>query len=281
MRFMQIRVSLPCFLLAISGPAHAVDGVLEINQACAVNTGCFLGGGAGSAAPDSAGFPVSIRRSGSYRLTSDLTVPDANTDAIEIFRAPDTTIDLNGFSIIGPSICTGTGETLSCSSTGSGSGIREIPTTGTDEGTGVRVMNGSIRGMGSDGIFLYHGATIEKVTAITNGNHGIVCLHSCSVMYSKAIRNGGSGIGNWNSGSPVPTGMNALYNVSSGNAGLGISGGTLLIGNLVKENGGRGIQGLGGYGDNVLDNNAGGNVNGFTSMGGNLCGTGLIFTTCP
>jgi hypothetical protein len=262
-------------LAAVSG-----DGVLEINQACAVNTGCFLGGGAGPAAPDSAGFPVSIRRSGSYRLTSDLTVPDANTDAIEIFRAPDTTIDLNGFSIIGPSICTGTGESLSCSSTGSGSGIRELPT-GTGEEFGVRVMNGSVRGMGSDGISLNHGATIEKVTAITNGNHGILCVHSCTVMHSKAIRNGGSGIVNATSSGPVPMGMSALYNVSSGNAGLGISGGKLLIGNLVKENGGRGVQGLGGYGDNVLDNNAGGNVNGFTSMGGNLCGTGVIFTTCP
>jgi hypothetical protein len=50
MRFMQIRVSLPIVLLAISGPAHAVDGVLEINQACAVNTGCFVG--------DTAGYPV-------------------------------------------------------------------------------------------------------------------------------------------------------------------------------------------------------------------------------
>ncbi len=57
MRFMRIRVSLPCFLLAISGPAHAVDGVLEINQACAVNAGCFAG--------DTAGFPVTITGAGS------------------------------------------------------------------------------------------------------------------------------------------------------------------------------------------------------------------------
>ena len=33
-------------------PAFADEGVLEINQVCAVNTGCFVG--------DSAGFPVTI-----------------------------------------------------------------------------------------------------------------------------------------------------------------------------------------------------------------------------
>jgi hypothetical protein len=29
--------------IALTSPALAVDGVLEINQACAVNTGCFSG----------------------------------------------------------------------------------------------------------------------------------------------------------------------------------------------------------------------------------------------
>ena len=41
-----------CALLTLAPGAQAVDGVLEINQACAANTGCFTG--------DSAGFPVTI-----------------------------------------------------------------------------------------------------------------------------------------------------------------------------------------------------------------------------
>ena len=55
-------------------PAIASDGVLEINQTCAVQTGCFSG--------DVAGFPVTISTSGSYlsrpprQLThSDLEIP--------------------------------------------------------------------------------------------------------------------------------------------------------------------------------------------------------------
>ena len=51
-------------LLALAGPALAVDGVVEINQTCAVQTGCFSG--------DTAGYPVTITQPGSYRLTSNL-----------------------------------------------------------------------------------------------------------------------------------------------------------------------------------------------------------------
>ena len=43
-------------LVALAGPAFAVDGVAEINQTCAVNTGCFAG--------DFAGFPVTISSAG-------------------------------------------------------------------------------------------------------------------------------------------------------------------------------------------------------------------------
>ncbi len=39
-------------LLALAGPALAVDGVLEINHTCATQTGCFSG--------DTAGYPVTI-----------------------------------------------------------------------------------------------------------------------------------------------------------------------------------------------------------------------------
>ncbi len=50
-------------ILALAGPALAVDGVAEINQTCAVQTGCFGG--------DAAGYPVTIDGTAgtSYRLT--------------------------------------------------------------------------------------------------------------------------------------------------------------------------------------------------------------------
>ena len=79
-------------VLVLAGPAvWAADGVLEINQACAANTGCFTG--------DTSGFPVTIGQAGSYRLTSTLT-PGA-ADAI-VVSSPDVTVDLNGFALAGP-----------------------------------------------------------------------------------------------------------------------------------------------------------------------------------
>jgi hypothetical protein len=72
-------------VLIFATPALAVDGVLEINQACAVQTGCFAG--------DTAGFPVTIDGGvgKSYRLTANLVVPDVETTAIEV-RATEVQI---------------------------------------------------------------------------------------------------------------------------------------------------------------------------------------------
>ncbi len=60
-----------CLLTATT--ALAVDGVLELNQTCAISKGCTRG--------DDPGFPISIDGGDgrSYRLTSDLLIGDANT----------------------------------------------------------------------------------------------------------------------------------------------------------------------------------------------------------
>src|SRR5437588_2480577 len=92
---------------------YAVDGVILIDQNRAL---------AGNVTPgDAPGFPVTISVAGSYRLSGNLTVPDANTTAIEV-TADSVTIDLNGFSIIGPTVCTGSPVT-SCSPVGQGRGV--------------------------------------------------------------------------------------------------------------------------------------------------------------
>ncbi len=80
--------------LAIIGlgaaPGGAEDGVIEINQA-KINA---------------SGFPIfSITSPGSYKLTSNLTVTSAATEAISI-GAPQVTLDLNGFTISGAGIAT-------------------------------------------------------------------------------------------------------------------------------------------------------------------------------
>ena len=59
-------------LTVVALPTCAVDGVVLINQAAAL---------AGNVTPgDTPGFPVVISVSGSYRLSGNLTVPDANTN---------------------------------------------------------------------------------------------------------------------------------------------------------------------------------------------------------
>ena len=80
--------------------AAAADGVIEINQAGAMQGGVTAGDTA-------AGFPVTISEFGSYRLTGNLTVADAGTTAIEV-TSGDVTIDLNGFIISGMTTCSGT-----------------------------------------------------------------------------------------------------------------------------------------------------------------------------
>src|SRR5712692_4005736 len=89
------------------GNLYAVDGVVLIDQNRALAGGVTPG--------DAPGFPVTISVPGSYRLSGNLTVPDANTTAIQV-TADNVTLDLNGFSIIGPTVCVGT----SCSPTGTG-----------------------------------------------------------------------------------------------------------------------------------------------------------------
>ncbi len=98
--------------LVLAGPALAVDGVLEINQACAVNTGCFPG--------DTPGFPVTISGfppESSYRLTSSLQVPGTNTDGLFLF-GPHITIDFNGFSLSNLTVVAGTGNAVTATGTG-------------------------------------------------------------------------------------------------------------------------------------------------------------------
>ena len=77
--------------LGPAGSALAVDGVIEINQACAVNTGCTP--------DDTPGFPVTLR-AGSYRLTSTLEVDEPAPVGIDVIGF-GTVIDFNGFSMNG------------------------------------------------------------------------------------------------------------------------------------------------------------------------------------
>jgi hypothetical protein len=152
--------------------ARASDGVIEINQSC-VASGCFAG--------DDAGFPVTISAIGSYRLTSDLVVPDAATSGVSV--ADDATLDLNGFAIRGPITCSGEPVT-SCSATGAATGI--------STGQRARIFGGSVRGFGT-GIATDQDARISDLIVAHNSGTGVSTSRGTSIHASTIVSNGSSG----------------------------------------------------------------------------------------
>lgn len=137
-------------LIASINLASATDGVFAINDVCD-GFGCFPG--------DTGGFPITITNSGSYQLTSNIVSTSTTDNVIEI-NADNVTLDLNGFSIIGPRTCTGDNATLACTNLGmTAHGISAISR------KNVMVKNGMVQGfdtavsltsLGQRGISVHH-----------------------------------------------------------------------------------------------------------------------------
>ena len=269
-------------LLGLAGPVAAVDGVTEINQACALAGTCTF--------DDMAGYPVTISTRGSYRLTGNLRVQTADTTAILVTGTP-VTIDLNGFAILGPTDCTGapSADNFVCAPLGTGMGIDA-------NGVSLTVTNGAIMGTGAQGIRASLLSRIENVAIRDAGGFAIV-TESGSVVRGNRIRECGGGI-DANSGSVVNNSMSLI-----GDAGI-ISNGVVAENSIVNVEG-HGIdmstgvvrdnevafaKGFGlngglqvGYRGNVFRNNNSGDV--FPQVnaspretGTNVCG---LTTTCP
>ncbi len=295
------------FLLLIPG-AGASDGVLEINQACAVNTGCFTG--------DDPGFPVEIVGSvgRSYRLTSDLVLPSPSVSGITI-SVPSVSIDLNGFEIV-TAQCVG--ATSSCTpGSGNGDGIGfQGPNAG--DNRGISVKNGSVTGMGDDGVKLGKQAEVINVRARWNGYYGIYAQEGSTVTGSSAYENAVDGVhvlagstvtgntahSNGGYGIMAAAGSTVSGNTARANSddGIGAGGGSTVSGNTAYENSGDGIEGGNGsmvsgntaklnsgyglalfrsntgYSGNVITANGEGTVDGGVEFGPNVCNGN---TTCP
>jgi hypothetical protein len=226
-------------MAAISSSLYGVDGVVLIDQTHAL---------AGSITPgDAPGFPVTLSQPGSYRLTGDLIVSDGNTTAIKI-TADHVTVDLNGFSIIGPTVCTS--SPAICPAVGQGIGIQADNGPTADAPRGIRVFNGTVRGMGATGIFITgQGSLIERVTADSNGGGGF--LVAGSVIECTATRNGSN------------FGIFAIVvrdSLATDNHGVGIqldASGGVANGNIASFNGDHGISAPNGT---VINNTAVRNV---------------------
>jgi hypothetical protein len=179
MSWKVLRPSLFTLAAMAFGSATVSAAVVSIDQRSA-QAGKVTAG-------DAPGFPVTISEPGSYRLNSNLVVKEAGVTVIEI-TADDVTIDLAGFGIVGPNQCAGT--PVECSIQGGGGiGVKAVADTGPSP-ENVRVMNGTVRGMGGHGIrMMGNGTVVERVQAVSNGGPGIV-VGQGSIIDSAAMFNG-------------------------------------------------------------------------------------------
>jgi hypothetical protein len=269
---MSICLILGIVLWVSARTAHATDGTVLIDQSKA-QTGNVTTG-------DVPGFPVTLSQPGSYRLSGNLIVPDQNTTAIEI-TADNATIDLNGFSILGPGIANGLGIGISASSR-----------------TNIAVLNGTVRGMGDRGVYLGNKARAEGLRLISNstgiqvgvdslvketsalGNRitGIYAFGKSTVLNNVVTQNGEDGI---------LAGDDCFFqgNTVLGNGRYGIAAGvsSSVLQNTVIGNGNFGLllSSRTGYAQNVVAENGistGPQVSGGLQMGTNVCGSD---TVCP
>jgi hypothetical protein len=256
------------FWSALVEPAWAGGGRGEINQACAL-AGCFPG--------DAPGFPVTLVGDGSYVLTGNLRVADPNQSAITVSGPIQggIRIDLNGFEVAGPVVCSGVGSAVACTPAGSGIGISSSVSY-------AAVVGGTVRGFGAGGVRLIGSPSrVERVTAQANGGFGIRGAGWSIVSQSIARQNGGIGI-EVTAGSVVEgctaadnrlqgialsghgavvTGSTVFFNghdgigtqtgaVVRGNtaylnalAGIAVAGGSLVVDNVSYDNSGNGVWG--------------------------------------
>lgn len=229
------------FAFATALPTFAGDGVLEINHACASSdSGCFVG--------DAGGYPVEIsgQAGRSYRLTSDLRLDtpafDASSVAVAI-SGSGITLDLGGFSILGP--C------LNCASGGTGVGV-DAPFS-----EGIEVRNGRISAMGGSGLSLGWRSTVDGLRAESNLGSGVVVKDGSRIRNTQSFRNGAAGISVgdsstverstiWSNGTigiEAPSFATIVENSVSSNLGVGIvvGNGALVRANNVASNSGTGI----------------------------------------
>ena len=127
--------------LALSGvAASALDGEVLISQSAATAGGVTPG--------DAAGFPITISRTGKYKLIGNLNVP-AGTDGF-VVTADNVTIDFNGFRMA--------------------NGRFGVNAAGAD---GLTVLNGTITNFSSNAIRARGFAVVQDMQVVNNGLMGV------------------------------------------------------------------------------------------------------------
>jgi len=268
-------------MLATTAPGLAAGGVLEINHTCATATGCFPG--------DVAGFPVTITQTGSYRLSSNLIVPDHLITAVSV-SAHDVSIDLGGFAIARADCVPPAGVCTTIPGSGDGVRVEEYATN--ERYLGISLRNGTIAGLGGFGLWAGDQAEVSGVLFRRN-NSSIRIRYAGRIqdnvfddsrhvsprwgsIVSRNVASQGGSEGLTVRGGSVVTHNTVFDTLVVGirqTSGSSVDGGSVLLGNTAYNNGNVGIGSFMGFGvyysvlsDNTAYGNAGDGIAGNRSL---------------
>jgi hypothetical protein len=172
-----------------------------------------------------------ISAAGSYRLASDLEVPDANTSAISVAAdVHDVSLDLGGHGIGGAVSCSGT-PVLCRPSTGTGVGI--------DARSSERfaVHDGVVSGMGSTGVWLGPRSIARELRVAENGGDGLSVGSGSVISGCTAVANGDTGV----SGGSFMA-IEAVTAAGNGASGVFGGAGNAIVSSVAADNGAVGLN---------------------------------------
>ena len=242
------------------GPAAQAQATLDQSKALA----------GGVTAEDTPGFPITLSRPGSYKLTGNLVVP-ANLGGVHI-TVPGVTLDLNGFNITGPGTCLRNDATfaVTCSFMPTVThGV--LMTTG-----GSTLRNGNVRGFYT-GVFFFGADQIENLLVEHNHGYGLANGNTDGarslIRHVRSQLNGGGG---FNIGDSLVQGSTAASNGLDGFGSFG-SGRNVVLDSVAFANKGTGFKGKNmAIGRSVAQQNKVADIFSATSLGGNLNGSVLF-----
>ena len=174
-------------------------------------------------------LPFEINESGSYCLTENLNHTSVNTSAIQI-NADNVTIDLAGYSVIGPGSTSGTGN----------NGIYM------NGRKNVEIRNGTITNFGNNGIWEENtgntatGHRIIGVRVLANGGAGISLNSEKNIIKNCTVSDNSFGDNDEGSGiicyDASIISDNVIYN-NSYYSGIIATNGCIISGNNISKNG--------------------------------------------
>lgn len=226
---MHRSISRACFVALLMFaliPAHPAEHVTTIDQIAAL---------AGDVSPgDAPGFPVTLSRSGHYRLTGDLVVP-AHINGI-VVGASGVTLDLGGHTVGGPVTCRHdqAARAVVCDAESRFSAVVGISSVGA---SGAVIRNGVVQGFAGLGVHFGDGTVLDTLQVRSNAGVGLAGGGHAAAGVVRAVRvmhNGGPGI--------VCDQMHIERSTFEANGGTGVDcRGSWFVNTVTRHNGGHGV----------------------------------------